>query len=318
MRKALIVGIDYYEHINSLSGCVNDSFQVNTVIANNSDGSANFGTKHLTATGPSSAIDRRTLKEYTIELFKDDSDIALFYFAGHGHVEQTGGYLVTSDAHDGDDGFKLDELMQLASNSPARSKIIILDSCYSGAAGSPENLGDSALLKEGVTILSASGKNQYALEESGSGVFTTLLVDALQGGAANLTGDVTPGSVYAHIDQSLGSWQQRPVFKTNVKGFVTLRSVERPIPLLELKKIVQLFSDPSEHFNLDPSFEPDGPHEKSEENMANFKILQKYNRINLVVPVGTEHMYFAAMESRACRLTVLGRHYWKLVKDNMI
>jgi len=36
------------------------------------------------------------------------------------------------------------------------------------------------------------------------GVFTGLLVDALSGGAANLVGDVTPGSVYAHIDQSLG------------------------------------------------------------------------------------------------------------------
>ena len=25
MRKALIVGIDYYEHFNSLYGCVNDA-----------------------------------------------------------------------------------------------------------------------------------------------------------------------------------------------------------------------------------------------------------------------------------------------------
>jgi len=41
-------------------------------------------------------------------------------------------------------------------------------------------------------------------------------VDALGGAAANLVGDVTPGSVYAHIDQSLGPWAQRPVFKTNV------------------------------------------------------------------------------------------------------
>ena len=40
----------------------------------------------------------------------------------------------------------------------------------------------------------------------GAGVFTTLFVDALGGAAANLIGDVTPGSVYAHIDQSLGPW----------------------------------------------------------------------------------------------------------------
>ena len=39
-----------------------------------------------------------------------------------------------------------------------------------------------------------------SMESGGSGVFTSLLVDALNGAAANLVGDVTPGSVYAHID----------------------------------------------------------------------------------------------------------------------
>jgi hypothetical protein len=74
-----------------------------------------------------------------------------------------------------------------------------------------------------MTILTASSADQYASEENGRGVFTELLVDAMNGAAANLVGDVTPGSVYAHIDQSLGPWEQRPVFKTNVKSFVSLR-----------------------------------------------------------------------------------------------
>ena len=59
-------------------------------------------------------------------------------------------------------------------------------------------------------------EEQYAIESKGTGVFTNLLVDALYGAASNLIGDVTPGSVYAHIDQSLGAWEQRPIFKTNV------------------------------------------------------------------------------------------------------
>jgi hypothetical protein len=29
-------------------------------------------------------------------------------------------------------------------------------------------------------------------------------------------------------------------------------------------------------------------------------------------------MYFAAMESKACELTVLGEHYWKLVEQRRI
>jgi hypothetical protein len=35
----------------------------------------------------------------------------------------------------------------------------------------------------------------------------------------------------------------------------------------------------------------------------------------LVEPVGAEHMYFAAIESKACRLTLLGRHYWHVAED---
>ena len=88
-----------------------------------------------------------------------------------------------------------------------------------------------------MTILTPQLAEQYAMEVKGggAGVFTSLFVDALSGAAANLVGDVTPGSVYAHIDQSLGPWAQRPVFKTNVKTFVSLRKAAAPIPLADLQ-----------------------------------------------------------------------------------
>ena len=318
VRKALVVGIDYYESINCLNGCVKDSYSVNSILENNGDGTVNFDVVHLTATGENNKISRKFLKDKTIELFRDNSDVAVFYFAGHGFIEDTGGYLLTSDSVEGDDGFKLDELLKIANDSPAKSKVIILDSCHAGAAGSPKIMGDSAFIKEGITILSASGENQYALEIDGSGVFTTLLVDALEGGAANLVGDVTPGSVYAHIDQSLGAWEQRPVFKTNVKQFTNLRKVQPPITLQDLKKIIVLFPHRSHEFQLDPSFEPEGQHEKNEANIEKFRILQQYNRLNLVKPSYTLHMYHAAMESKNCRLTVLGAHYWNLVTRKRI
>ena len=38
----------------------------------------------------------------------------------------------------------------------------------------------------------------------------------------------------------------------------------------------------------------------------------------IFVPVDSEYMYFAAMESKACKLTSLGYHYWRLVKDKRI
>lgn len=328
MRKALIVGIDYYEQISSLHGCVNDAYNVNSVLARNSDGTLNFPTpKMLLSTGPDSQVSRGELKEAVRELFDDESEIALFYFSGHGYLEDTGGYLCTSDAEGGDDGLALNELMTLANRSPAQNKIIILDSCHSGAAATNAMGAAQADIREGVTILSASTASQYAMESDGSGVFTNLLVDALGGAAANLVGDITPGSVYAHIDQSLGPWEQRPVFKTNVKMFVSLRRTEPPIQLAELHQLVSIFPRPEFRLNLDPSYEPERSIEQAADpnipapdpaNNATFRVLQNYVKVNLVRPVDAPHMYHAAMESKACELTTLGEHYWKLVEKDKI
>ncbi len=317
MRKALVVGIDFYESASNLSGCVNDAYSVKSVLDRNSDGTINFDVVLMTAMGEDRKIDRKHLKNEIESLFSDDSEIALFYFSGHGFLDNSGGYLLTSECSDGDDGVSLDDILLFANNSNARSKIIVLDCCHSRIAGTPKNSSNNALLSEGVSILTASSADQYALEENGGGVFTSLFVDALNGGAANLVGEVTPGSVYAHIDQSLGPWEQRPIFKTNVKTFTTLRKVQPPIELEDLKRLTDLFESLGDEFQLDPSFEPEEEN-ACEENTEKFAILQKLNRVNLVIPVAEEHMYFAAVNSKSCKLTVLGEHYWKLVKKNRL
>ena len=56
----------------------------------------------------------------------------------------------------------------------------------------------------------------------------------------------------------------------------------------------------------------------NDENVKKFQLLQKYNRVNLVVPEGAPHMWHAAMESKTCRLTALGEHYRKLVEKKRI
>lgn len=317
MRKALVVGIDFYEEINPLFGCVNDAYNVKSTLERNSDGSVNFSVKLLTATGEATSISRKDLKNSISQLFEGDSDIALFYFAGHGYIESIGGYLCASDCTTGDDGLSLHEVIHIANESKAKNKVIILDSCHSGIAGCKSGQTVSSELTDGMTILTASTDEQYSQEENGSGVFTTLLVDALNGAAANLMGEVTPGSVYAHVDQSLGPWEQRPVFKTNVRNFVSLRKIQSPVDLQDIRKIIEFFPEPGYQFNLDPSYEPDSPNPNPQHN-DDFAILQKLNRVNLVIPVGEDHMYYAAMNSKSCKLTVLGEHYRRLVEKNLI
>lgn len=317
MRKALIVGIDHYAKINHLFGCVNDAHSVKSVLERHSDGTVNFGVKLLAGSDPLSAVSRTCLRESVRELFAEENEIALFYFAGHGHIEVTGGYLCASDCETGDDGLSLNDVLTFANDSKATNNIIVLDSCHSGVAGARSLSQQVSELTEGLTILTASTAEQYATEENGSGVFTTLFVDALNGAAGNLVGDVTPGSVYAHIDQSLGPWEQRPVFKTNIKRFVSLRKVQPPIALAELQRITEFFPTPGFNFQLNPSFEPESP-SPDKTNTEVFGVLQKYNHVNLVIPVGADHMYFAAMESKSCKLTVLGEHYRRLVERKCI
>lgn len=324
MRIALIVGINYYDHGGSLYGCVDDAHAVQAVLERHGDGSINFDCKLFTGTGPTDRVDRHLLKDRVEDLFKAQADIALFYFAGHGHIEATGGYLLATDSRRGDEGLSLSDVLTLANRSPARNKVIILDSCHSGIAGSPPTAGNLASLAEGLTVLTASTEDQYATEQNGRGVFTTLLVDALHGGAANLTGDITPGSVYAHVDQSLGAWEQRPVFKTNVRQFVSLRKVTPPIALDDLRRITEFFPQSGFEFQLDPTFEPEmkgrdqGMPLPIPENTRKFAILQRYNHLNLLIPVDVPHMWNAAMQSKACKLTVLGEHYRRLVEKHRI
>lgn len=324
MRIALIVGVNYYQHGNCLYGCVDDADAVKAVIERHGDGSVNFDCKLIMVNDAGNRVRRGDLKDLVTELFKAEAEIALFYFAGHGHIEVTGGYILTSDCRRGDEGLSLSEIFTLANASPSKNRVVILDSCHSGIAGTPPGGGNLAALSEGLTVLTASTAEQYATEENGRGVFTSLLVDALYGAASNLTGDITPGSVYAHVDQSLGAWEQRPVFKTNVRQFVSLRNVPPPINLAELRRIADFFPSRNVEFQLDPSFEPEmGGRERhmpppDPKNTKVFAVLQQYNRLNLVVPVDANHMWHAAMKSKSCKLTVLGEHYRQLVSKGRI
>lgn len=321
MKKALSIGINNYPS-SPLRGCINDASGLASIIETDGDGSPNFDVRIETDVPTKSE-----LKTMIVELFSGDNDTVLLYFSGHGFMNELGGYLVTPDHAKYDEGISMDEILLLANKSKAKDKIIILDCCHSGAFGSPELENGTSRIGEGVSILTASRDDEPSMEINGHGVFTNLLLDALQGGAADLRGHISPGGVYSYIDQALGPWKQRPVFKTNITRFTSLRKTIPQVPSDTLRKIIEYFQAPQEEYQLDPSYEDTNteivehhviePHAKAE-NVAVFKNLQKMQSVGLIIPVDAEYMYFAAMESKACKLTSLGHHYWRLVKDKRI
>ena len=327
MKKALVIGIDDYP-LTPLQGCVNDALAVAELLETNGDGSPNFSVKSLTSNN--SAVTSEILIQEIENLFEGNADIALLYFAGHGLINSAGeGYLVSQDGRKGAWGINLTEILSLANNAHPKinSSVIILDSCHSGGLGDvPAISANVSFIGHGITILTACDRDESAQEFDGHGLFTGILLDSLKGSAADICGNITPAAVYTHVDQVLGPWEQRPIYKTNVQTFITLRQVAPRIPTEILRKLPKYFPSPEDIFKLDPSFEPDRiniPEDMrnlpvNEENVRVFKELQACNRLGLILPVNAEHMYYAAINSTGCRLTALGAYYRKLAASKRI
>jgi hypothetical protein len=324
-RRALIVGIDFYENQPKLKGCVSDAQNVWRVLCRDEPGSVkNFDCIVKVAKDKDTSITCSALRKSIEDLFNYNGEAVLLYFAGHGHIDAGDSYLIPSDSHTGNDGLSLNFVLNLAHKSKARNKIIVLDSCFSGAAAADVLKPDTSLISDGMTILTASTAEQYASETGTGGLFTHLFVDALEGAASDLIGRITPGGIYAHVDQSLGDWEQRPVFKTNISRFFSFRSVQPKLSIEQLLRLTTLFPEPTSIFELDPTYEPEMKGRDQDmplpvlAHTEIFALLQRFNRHGLVVPVGVEHMWNAAMQSTGCELTALGRHYRRLVANDLI
>jgi hypothetical protein len=323
MRKAVVIGINDYPQA-PLTASIKDAHAVASILKTNGDGSPNFDIRVYTDKEVST---KSKLTEIVYELFKGKNEIALLYFSGHGAKNELDTYLVTPDAEKYNLGLSVSDLIKMANESESWNRVIILDCCYSGALGKNNILSQNiSAINKGVTILTASKSDQKAMETvNGHSVFTNLLLLALEGGAADIIGNITPGSIYSFIDRALGAHEQRPVFKTNISEFASLREVTPQVPKEILRKIPLYFPESDYFYQLNPSYEDTnvegGEHKTlspyaTPENVAIFKELQMYQSVGLLVPINAKFMYYASMESKSCALTPLGRHYWWLAKED--
>ncbi len=310
MNKALFIGVNNYKNISSLHGCNNDAIEMSSVLRKHASGSPNF--KNIVLTTAEDSVGKREMEESIQKLFSGTCDVALFYFAGHGSFDKNlhEGMIIPQDYKIPSDGVRVSDILTWAANATEiKNKVIILDCCEAGGAGESHQLrGGSSVISDGVTILTSCRKDEYAQEISGHGVFTRLLIQALQGGAANILGHVTPGSLYSFVDNALGPWEQRPIFKTNISEFISLKEHAPLVPLETLRQLPNWFPEAEFEFPLTPAHEPE--HDEFDPKLGEvFAQLQKCNRHSLIEPVDAEHMYFAAINSKSCRLTALGSYY---------
>jgi uncharacterized caspase-like protein len=318
MKRALLVGIDKYEDAPPLNGCVNDVKALKPLLARNEDDSLNFECIIKTSEN-AQPVSRRNLLDSIDALLKPGADIALFYFAGHGQQADNDVVLVSQDGRGSDLGVKMSEVLSKVQHSKVPEVLIILDCCFAGTAGGVPQLGtDAAVLRSGVSILTASRGDQVSIETpEGRGLFSTYLCGALEGGAADILGQITIAGLYAYLSESFGAWDQRPMFKANVERLHEVRSSSPAVPFSQLRRLSEIFETQYSLLQLDPSYEPTAE-PRHPEHEAIFEILQRCRAAKLVEPVGEQHMYYAAMNNKSCRLTPLGRLYWTMAKQERI
>jgi hypothetical protein len=313
MARALIVGIDKYDHLTPLTGCVNDAHEMRRVLANHEDSSTNFSCRVLTSPGNRS-ITRIVLRRELEELFDNYEDDTLFYFSGHGHPAQVGGFIVTQEAEPGDPGILMDELLSLANKATARSVLLILDCCFAGALGDPGG-ENKALLRPGLTILAASRPLQLAGISGGYSVFTKLIVEALDGAAADVRGNVSAAAIYAFAEQGLGPWDQRAAYKSHTYKLPPVRKCNPHVREAMLRWLPSIFDKANDSYQMDPSYEFSEPtaNPKNVEIFNKFKVLRN---AHLLTTEDDKDLYFVTLESKSVKLTPLGQFYWRLAKSN--
>ena len=326
-RRALLVGIDHYERIEDLNWCVDDVFALRHVLEKHENREPNFSCHILLGPKPTQhpqlpeqCVNLSRLRS-ELETFFNFDGMVLFYFSGHGYQTEQGVYLVTQDGNPTLPGLSLKTLLKMANESPAQEVLLIIDSCFSGALGEPGTSQvqemENFYLRPGVTLLAASQANQKAHELEGSGMFTHLVIAALKGGASDIRGHISAASIYGYVEQALGPWDQRPIYKSNARQLSPVRYVAPDIKDEDLRQLPALFPTPDHHFYLAPTYEV--THALANpEHVALFSLFKRYQVARILRPSITQDLYFAALNSRPVELTPLGQFYWRLAKSDLL
>ena len=174
----------------------------------------------------------------------DRESTVFLYFSGHGgHVHSgphAGEYLLPVDAvYPDDDALAAsavsgDELTTALRAIAARKVVAVFDCCHAGGVGQPKDIGSARLevgLRDGYydafvagrgrVIFASSRSTEYSYVPGGSrlGLFTSHLLDGLQGGAAGDDGYVRIFDLFEYVQPRVTTARrdQHPVFKAEVE-----------------------------------------------------------------------------------------------------
>lgn len=215
------IGIDNYKE-SPLTNCSNDAITFYDALLSNNYNLNEEKSVCLTSKKSDLNISKSEILKAIDGLIKNSSEneLTIFYFSGHGTQRKTNNkqdyYLVVQDDAGLEDNLiDFSEIKEKYKKSKAKNKIIILDTCYSGALLKDESKVDSNKFREkifkntkGFYILASSTSEQTSSNTSTSNInlslFTNYLVEAFRGNPKALQDNkLTIFSLYTYLSKNV-------------------------------------------------------------------------------------------------------------------
>ena len=224
-RRVLIVAnFDYPGGENDLYGPPNDAARIETVMANSRLGRYNESTDSIATIENATSLQFENAIQSAFANSGSDSTL-LLYYSGHGGTDQNGAYMCMMDG-----AYAATQLETILS-AYSGTKVIILDSCYSGgfiaqelgSESGPERYNSqfvqafssvispqSILNQSGYKVITACSGSQVAYESGGIGLFTAALTEGMGYGGtsfadADKDSDITLQEAYEYASAAVES-----------------------------------------------------------------------------------------------------------------
>lgn len=248
--RGLIVGIDKYIDSRNLRYCIRDATAFRDFLIDPHYGNRDPDNILLLTDDEEQILQplRSNILHYLdlISGISEPKDAIIFYFAGHGDEIDGVPALIPADYRAGrgiNSAIKLKEIKNILDKADASFKLILLDSCHSGAAKGRDESGTMGKatydaiyeMPLGFTVLSACSLNQLSYEddEFQHGIFTYYLLNGAKGKAdVNNDGRITINELYDYITPLIRNRAfkrhhatQTPLFEAKFSGIYALSEI---------------------------------------------------------------------------------------------
>ena len=246
-KKALIVSVSDYAHLENLDFCKNDGEKMYDTL---SDLGYDIPVNKKLIGSVQDVVFKKAIVDFFRTTSNDTTDTLLFYFSGHGVLDgYEGRYFASSNINSEipeENGISFEFLTQQMDRSSSRKTIAIIDCCFSGSAVpgvtgkganaeiEAEKLGREALSKQfknskGKCVLasSLSQRRSFNLPDKKMSAFTYFIVKGLQGRRESVDkeGYVTPEKLDEYVFSELSNFKgiaQTPVRNLSISGRLSL------------------------------------------------------------------------------------------------